>query len=237
MKLQDAKTDLESAMSEFNKDQLDNFLGVVRKYMQVRGPMSQKELAELTEVGVSTMSRFLTQKTNDLNSQLIAKVVAKLQIPLHEIIDFVEEDYADKFIRLVKFYKAEDEEYEDEPRFSEDVDQKVGDITKTEPMEKSLGSSGGGDDLDDAMMKALGHGGTAQRNASAQITIGGKKRTISFSSEGDREKSLREKIESLSPRQKAYMSDFLNLDMEGRDLIVDIGNNLFRYFRQKGVDY
>ncbi len=222
-------------MSEFNKDQLDNFLGVVRKYMQVRGPMSQKELAELTEVGVSTMSRFLTQKTNDLNPQLIAKVVAKLQIPLHEIIDFVEEDYADKFIRLVKFYKAEDEDLEDGPRFSEDVDQKVGEVTKTEPM--SGPAKGGGDDLDDAMMKALGHGGTAQRNASAQITIGGKKRTISFSSEGDREKSLREKIESLSPRQKAYMSDFLNLDMEGRDLVVDIGNNLFRYFRQKGMDY
>lgn len=237
MKLQDAKTDLENAMSEFNKDQLDNFLGVVRKYMQVRGPMSQKELAELTEVGVSTMSRFLTQKTNDLNPQLIAKVVAKLQIPLHEIIDFVEEDYADKFIRLVKFYKAEDEDIEGAPHFGEDVDQKVGDITKTEPMENTGGASGSGDDLDDAMMKALGHGGTAQRNASAQITIGGKKRTISFSSEGDREKSLREKIESLSPRQKAYMSDFLNLDMEGRDLIVDIGNNLFRYFRQKGVDY
>jgi len=227
-------------MSEFNKDQLDNFLGVVRKYMQVRGPMSQKELAELTEVGVSTMSRFLTQKTNDLNPQLIAKVVAKLQIPLHEIIDFVEEEYADKFIRLVKFYKADDEELPAGPQFGEDVEQKVGDgggaeITKTEPMQRQ--ASGSGDELEDAMMKALGHAGTAQRNASAQITIGGKKRTIAFSSDGEREKSLKEKLDSLSPRQKAYMSDFLNLDMEGRDLVVDIGNNLFRYFRQKGMDY
>lgn len=228
-------------MAEFNKDELDNFLGVVRKYMQVRGPMSQKELAELTEVGVSTMSRFLTQKTGDLNAQLIAKVVAKLQIPLHEIIDFVEEDYADKFIRLVKFYKADDEELE-VPRFTEDVDQKVGgapDITKTEEMMREAAGTQTApkDELEEAMMKALGHGGTAQRNASAQITIGGKKRTISFHSDGEREKSLKEKLESLSPRQKAYMSDFLNLDMEGRDLIVDIGNNLFRYFRQKGMDY
>lgn len=224
-------------MAEFNKDQLDNFLGVVRKYMQVRGPMSQKELAELTEVGVSTMSRFLTQKTGDLNPQLIAKVVAKLQIPLHEIIDFVEEDYADKFIRLVKFYKADDEEVPP-VGFSDDIEQKIGsDLTKTEEMPIAGESTAAKDELEAAMLKALGSGGTAQRNASAQITIGGKKRTISFQSDGEREKTLKEKLDSLSPRQKAYMSDFLNLDMEGRDLVVDIGNNLFRYFRQKGMDY
>ena len=94
-------------MSQFVKEKVDLFLGAVRKYMQVRGPMSQKELAELTQTGVSTMSRFLNQQTKDLNPQLIAQIVAKLNIPLHEIIDFVEEGYTEQFVRLVKFYVRE----------------------------------------------------------------------------------------------------------------------------------
>jgi DNA-binding MurR/RpiR family transcriptional regulator len=49
-------------MAEFKREKVEMFLGVVRKYMQVRGAMSQKDLAEQTDVGVSTMSRFLSQK-------------------------------------------------------------------------------------------------------------------------------------------------------------------------------
>lgn len=94
-------------MAEFRRAKVEMFLGVTRKYMQVRGAMSQKELAEQTDVGISTMSRFLSQKSTELNPQLIAKITAKLNIPLHEMIDFVEEDFADRFIRLVKFYKDE----------------------------------------------------------------------------------------------------------------------------------
>lgn len=95
-------------MSQFDKDRIEIFLGAVRKYMQVRGPMSQKELAEVTDTGVSTMSRFLNQQTKEMNANLIANITAKLSIPLHEIIDFVEESYTDQFIRLVKFYKGEE---------------------------------------------------------------------------------------------------------------------------------
>jgi transcriptional regulator with XRE-family HTH domain len=95
-------------MSQFDKDKIEVFLGAVRKYMQVRGPMSQKELAEITDTGVSTMSRFLNQQTKEMNANLIAHITAKLTIPLHEIIDFVEEAYTDQFIRLVKFYKGEE---------------------------------------------------------------------------------------------------------------------------------
>jgi transcriptional regulator with XRE-family HTH domain len=92
-------------MAEFKRDNVETFLGVVRKYMQMRGAMSQKDLAEVTDVGVSTMSRFLSQKSTEMNPQLIAKITAKLNIPLHEMIDFVEEDFNDRFVRLVKFYK------------------------------------------------------------------------------------------------------------------------------------
>ena len=49
--------------------------------------------------------------------------------------------------------------------------------------------------------------------------------------------SIRDKLESLSPRQKAFMNDFLDLNVEGRDLVVDVGNNLFRYFKQKGMEF
>ena len=50
------------------------------------------------------------------------------------------------------------------------------------------------------------------------------------------EMSIREKLESLTPRQRAFMTEFLNLKLEERDLIVDVGNNLFQYFKMKGMD-
>ena len=32
------------------------------------------------------------------------------------------------------------------------------------------------------------------------------------------------------------MTEFLNLKLEERDLIVDLGNNMFHYFKMKGMD-
>lgn len=232
-------------MSEFKKANVEIFLGVVRKYMQVRGPLSQKDLAELTDVGVSTMSRFLTMKTTELNPQLIAKIVAKLNVPLHEVIDFVEEDYADKFIRLVKFYKnepggemsgppmTEEAEFDEKSSiFSDDVNAPVGAGEERTASRKGFQSEG------DQIANTLE--GTAERATTAKIKIDGKPQSIHFGDESGKRHSdltLRDKLASLSPRQKAYMTDFLNLDMEGRDLVVDIGNNLFRYFKHKGFDF
>jgi transcriptional regulator with XRE-family HTH domain len=209
-------------MAEFNKDKLEMFLGVVRKYMQVRGPMSQKELAEAISVGVSTMSRFMSLKTTDINPQLIAKITAKLNIPLHEIVDFVEENYTDHFIKLVKLYKDEDEILSGAPLSNEAIDENVNQGRRHDDVQ-------GGSDAS-----------TAKRNVNAKVKIGGKTSTIAFRAEGGDDKeepSIKEKLEALTPRQKAYMQDFLSLDMEGKDLIVDLGNNLFRYFRQKGMDF
>lgn len=171
-------------MAEFKREKIESFLGVVRKYMQMRGAMSQKDLAELTDVGVSTMSRFLSQKSTEMNPQLIAKITAKLNIPLHEMIDFVEEDFNDRFVRLVKFYKSE---------LNEDIDD-VGADT------------------------------------------GSVKATPAPAPETKAEASTKEKLGSLTPRQKAFMSEFLNMKPEERDLIVDLGNNLFQYFKMKGMD-
>jgi transcriptional regulator with XRE-family HTH domain len=232
-------------MAEFHRDKLPEFLSVVRKYMAVRGPMSQKELAELTDTGVSTMSRFLTMKTNDVNPQLVAKILAVLEIPLHEVIDFVEEDYADKFIRLVKFYKND---VEKEPTFSNDPNEVVGSESEqmsimgesTGESPRPLSRSGGEHSADNDILGTLGTAGSAKKNVEGRIKIGGKSRSMPFESDDaarSSEPKLREKLESLSPRQKAYMTDFLNLDMEGRDLIVDIGNNLFRYFKHRGMEF
>ena len=215
-------------MAEFNRAKLEEFLGIIRKYMQVRGPMSQKDLAVKTRIGISTMSRFMSMKTTDINPQIVAKICAHLDIPLHEMIDFVEEDYTDRFLRLVKFYKAENGQGPTE--------QPMQDTTSVQTMEQEVEDSEP-ETIEDALLDTLG-AGTAQRKASAQIKIGGKKTTIPFSpDEGGRnsETSLRDKLAQLTPRQKAYMSDFLSLDMEARDLIVDLGNDLFRYFRQKGM--
>src|SRR5690606_9944519 len=150
-------------MAEFNRDKLEMFLGVVRKYMQIRGPMTQKDLADITGIGVSTMSRFLNLKTSELNAQVIAKIVAKLVIPLHEIIEFVEEEYTEHFVRLVKFYREEETQ---EVRLPE----ATGTLASEEEFEETpIG--------DEEYLDALGASGTAQRNASAKINIGGKQRT------------------------------------------------------------
>ncbi len=216
-------------MAEFNKDKLEMFLGVVRKYMQVRGPMSQKELAEAVNVGVSTMSRFLSLKTTDINPQLIAKITAKLNIPLHEIVDFVEETYTDHFIKLVKLYKEEDGLLAGAPLSNEAREEQ-------QEVKEEVTHSRRHDDFDEAFNENL-DGGTARRNVDAKVKIGGKTSTVSFRGDNQKELSIKEKLEALTPRQKAYMQDFLSLDMEGKDLIVDLGNNLFRYFRQKGMDF
>lgn len=189
----------EGFMAEFKREKVDSFLGVVRKYMQVRGAMSQKDLAEQTDVGVSTMSRFLSQKSTELNPQLIAKITAKLNIPLHEMIDFVEEDFADRFVRLVKFYKDELGE--------EEVDAET---VKTSIKE--------------------------EENLSKNKNEEGPKKEDVKNSKISGEMSIREKLESLTPRQRAFMTEFLNLKLEERDLIVDLGNNLFQYFKMKGMD-
>ncbi len=214
-------------MAEFDNSKLEMFLGVIRKYMQVRGPMSQKELAELSEVGVSTMSRFLSKKTTELNPQLIAKIIATLNIPLYEMIDFVEEEYSDRFVRLVKFYRDEgggglDQGQEERPfigREEEEEDDRLS------------------DNLEKTLSGPSGQTGTSRKNINAHFSSGGKKQTMSFSPDGgSRMDHIGDKIRELSPRQKAYVVDFLNLDIEGRDLMVDLGNNLFRYFKQKGMD-
>src|SRR5690242_20262854 len=92
-------------MIRFNPDFLENFLAVVRKYMQLRGGLAQKDLAEQMGVGISTMSRFLNLKTSSIDEQLVANIISTLGIPLHEIIDGVEEDSTETFKRLVQFYK------------------------------------------------------------------------------------------------------------------------------------
>ena len=94
-------------MINFSADFLENFLAVVRKYMQLRGGLTQKDLSEMTGVGISTMSRFLNLKTANVDEQLVANIMATLNIPLHEVIDGVAEDSTDTFKRLVMFYKEQ----------------------------------------------------------------------------------------------------------------------------------
>lgn len=211
-------------MAQFDETKVDLFLGVVRKYMQVRGSLTQKDLSELVEVGVSTMSRFLNQRTTDLNPQLIAKIVAKLNIPLHEMIDFVEEGFSDHFIRLVKLYKDEGGVVS-EPDLASAVPTPTGDD---------------GVDEDDDFADALkGDEGTAQRSASAKIKVAGKSHTVSFNQGGAKtgDSEIKDKLRSLSARQRGFLTDFLSLDTDGKDLVVDIGKNIITYLRQKGIDF
>ncbi|MGE3611487.1 MAG: helix-turn-helix domain-containing protein [Bacteriovoracaceae bacterium] len=194
-------------MIRFNPDFLENFLAVVRKYMQLRGGLTQKDLSEMMNVGISTMSRFLNLKTSNVDEQLVANIIATLNIPLHEVIDGVEEDSTETFKRLVQFYK--DQKKTDERPVEEE-------LTGTRPT--------------DARLKTT-----------ASINVAGKKQNMPFGEnplgQGKTEVSIREKLETLSPRQRAYLNDFLNLDVNDRDLIVDLGDTIFRYFRQRNIQF
>lgn len=192
-------------MIRFNPEFLENFLAVVRKYMQLRGGLTQKDLSEQMNVGISTMSRFLNLKTSNVDEQLVANIIATLNIPLHEIIDGVEEDSTENFKRLVQYYK----------------DLKTSDQLPGDDSYK---------------------GTDAKQRTQATINVGGKKQNISFGENilGGSQKTeitIREKLETLSPRQKAYLTDFLNLDVSDRDLIVDLGDAIFRYFRSRNVEF
>ncbi len=189
-------------MIRFSPDFLENFLAVVRKYMQLRGGLTQKDLSEKMNVGISTMSRFLNLKTSNVDEQLVANLIATLEIPLHEIIDGVEEESTETLKRLVQFYK-EQRPTDEEPDAS--------------------------------------RGGEAPRKTNATINVGGRKQQMPFGEASAgitrTELSMREKLETLSPRQKAYLNDFLNLDVNDRDLIVDLGDSIFRYFRQRNIQF
>jgi transcriptional regulator with XRE-family HTH domain len=171
--------------------------------MQLRGGLTQKDLSEKMNVGISTMSRFLNLKTSNVDEQLVANLIATLEIPLHEIIDGVEEESTETFKRLVQFYK--------EQKSSDEVPE---------------GS----------------RAGEAPRKTNATINVGGRKQQMPFGEASPSgvtrtELSMREKLETLSPRQKAYLNDFLNLDVNDRDLIVDLGDAIFRYFRQRNIQF
>lgn len=193
-------------MIRFTPEFLENFLAVVRKYMQLRGGLTQKDLSEMMNVGISTMSRFLNLKTSSVDEQLVANIIATLGIPLHEIIDGVEEDSTETFKRLVQFYKDQ-----------KVADQKPGEDEGTRATE-------------------------SRTKTTATINVGGRKQQMPFgesqvTSSTRTDISIKEKLETLSPRQKAYLNDFLNLDVNDRDLIVDLGDAIFRYFRQRNVEF
>jgi transcriptional regulator with XRE-family HTH domain len=194
-------------MIRFNNDFLENFLAVVRKYMQLRGGLTQKDLSEMMNVGISTMSRFLNLKTSNVDEQLVANLIATLQIPLHEIIDGVDEDSTETFKRLVQFYKEQKE-----------TDQKPGEI----PNERTQSEF-------------------TKTKTTATINVGGKKAFVPFGetsvSQTRTDLTMRDKLETLSPRQKAYLNDFLNLEQNDRDLIVDLGDTILRYFRSRNMQF
>lgn len=200
-------------MINFTPEFLENFLATVRKYMQLRGGLTQKELSEMTNVGISTMSRFLNLKTTNVDEQLVANIIATLNIPLHEIIDGVTEDSTDTFKRLVQFYKDQQPEQAGQGNQADEV--------------------GGQDE-------------PTRTKTTATINIAGKKQTIPFGEDPNSnssaarrttDMSMRDKLQTLSPRQKAYITEFLDLDLADRDLVVDLGDAIFRYLRQRTVEF
>jgi transcriptional regulator with XRE-family HTH domain len=69
-------------------------------------------------------------------------------------------------------------------------------------------------------------------------TIGKGRVPVTF---GQREETdvstITKKISGLSPRQKVFVTDFLDLDDEGKDVIVDLSNAMFRYFKQRAAAF
>ena len=205
-------------MSQFKKELIDDFLGTVRKYMQIRGPMTQRELAEATDTGVSTMSRFLNQQTQELNPNLIANITAKLEIPLYEIIDFVEEAYVTEFERLVKFYKGE----EITQTSVQNMRRRADDFPEQGPPQTHY------EDRRDS---------GSNIRTQANIRVGRNNTKLVYESEGDSDDVLKQRIKNLSLKQQGFLNEFLNLDSDGRDLVADVGRNIIAYLKQKGIDF
>lgn len=202
-------------MINFNKDQIDYYLSVVRKYMSLRGGLSQKDLAERIQVGISTLSRFLNQKTKDIDEQIVARIVADLSIPLHEVIEFVSEEDTDTFKKLVTFFKEQAQKQTPAPLFPDDTSEPVG-----------------GDHA------PLAH---ASDKPAGIFTKQDQHRSTVFHEVHDsRIKQLeefRDRMQKLSPRQRAYMSDFLELEPEGREMVVEVGEVVIRYFKSKKMNF
>lgn len=207
-------------MINFNKDQIEYFLGVVRKYMSLRGGLSQKDLAERIQVGISTLSRFLNQKTKDIDEQIVARIVADLAIPLHEVIEFVAETDTDTFKKLVAFFKEQGQKAQSAPIFPDDPSQPVGN-----PSQAGINAG-------------------VQTQVSDRAGIFAKqdhnKATVFHEISDPRLKQLeefRDHIQKLSPRQRAYMTDFLELEPEGREMVVEVGEVVIRYFKSKKMNF
>ncbi len=193
-------------MIRFKSDFLEVFLAVFNKYRTIKG-FSQKEVSEMVGVHESKLSRFLTFKTSNVDEQLVANIIATLDLPLREVIDGVEDDSADDFIDLVQFYK----------------DQKL-----TEQRASSREDVGR-------------PGADAKTKTHATINIGGSRQKMPFgetmTGQVKTELTLRDKLEALSPSHKAFMSDFLNLNGNDRDLMVNMGNILLSVFKQRDVKF
>lgn len=193
-------------MQEFNIKYLDHFLGIVKKYMHMRGPYSQKELAEMVDVGVSTMSRFINKKTTDLNSQLIAAIVAKLNIPLNEVIDFVDESYEEQFKRLVQFKRNDG---------APPVQGEEGGDKNEQQNKTNTASNSGVSSVTHSTAATASPGTSPQKKTSAT------------------QEGLREKLKGLSLRQRKFLEEFVNLGIDERDLIVDVADKMFVYFKDR----
>ena len=211
-------------MSEFNSKYLDHFLSIVRKYMQLRGPYSQKELSDLVEVGVSTISRFLNKKTSELNPQLIARIVAKLEIPLSEFIDFVEESYEERFKRLVRYHENDGAPPVSGTKDKSTIENLIkGELNENDSREKNR-------------RLVERRDGTSKRPVKAEVRHGSsEKRPIYFEPEKDdkNREELKGKFKNLSLRHRAFVNNFMNLDIDERDLLVDIGEKMLTYFKNK----
>ncbi len=157
--------------------------------MQLRGNLSQKDLAEKSGIGISTLSRFINQKTKDFDDEVVARIVAFLGIPMHEMIDFVAEADTEQFKKLVGYVKES--------------------MSKEQEVERLRGI------------------------AVTSIDPAGKV-FIEKKTPGD---EFKDKIQNLPSRHKAYLSDFVELDAESREVMVDVGEAMLRYFKQNKIKF
>lgn len=216
-------------MAQFYEEKTELFIAVVRKYMLLHGNLTQKDLAELTRIGVSTMSRFLSKETKSLNSDLIAKIVAKLEIPMAEIIDFVQEEYEAEFKRLVKFHKGEDTTLSSPSIESESpgalapsgesVDQYKATGVKARPTEKVSESP---------KSPASDESRLSTKSTFEPVTTFQKQfMTWFFKLDDVEKKTIIDMAISLGlPEEREFMKWFFSSSSDDRDLLVNIGQSL-----------
>ena len=80
-------------MIKFKKYQLHQFFNIIKKYMKVRS---------IGFFQTQKVNKLFKTKEKDLSASYLAKIICGLNIPVYEVVDYIEDDYVDHLVMLIR---------------------------------------------------------------------------------------------------------------------------------------